>query len=175
MMLKNVKKITISVMIAGLLLISIPMSVFADDATTNTTNTTNTNATTPAIGNKCNSGFLGFPAWYQGLTKNTGTSPCDLKSPNDLDPSGKTGLSKFIWAIVLNIVQIALMLVGYLSVGYIIYGGFLLMTGRGKPDEIAEGQITIRNAIIGLVISFASVAAVNFIATNITAVQTVVK
>ena len=67
------------------------------------------------------------------------------------------------------------MLVGYLSVGYIIYGGFLLMTGRGKPDEIAEGQITIRNAIIGLVISFASVAAVNFIATNITAVQTVVK
>jgi hypothetical protein len=48
-------------------------------------------------------------------------------------------------------------------VGFILYGGFLLITGRGKPDEIASGQITIRNAVIGLVISFGAVVVVKYV------------
>ncbi|NCQ54286.1 hypothetical protein COV88_03170 [Candidatus Saccharibacteria bacterium CG11_big_fil_rev_8_21_14_0_20_41_19] len=102
--------------------------------------------------------FLGFPTWYRGLT--SGAPKCEITMDK--------GLSVFIWTIILNVLDIALMIVGYLSVGYIIYGGFLLMTGRGKPAEIAEGQITIRNAVVGLAISFGSVAVVNFIAGGIT-------
>jgi len=87
----------------------------------------------------CNQGFLGFPAWYRGLTDGN----CDIASPDSVG-----GLSNFIWRIVINVVEIFLMLVGYISVGFVIYGGFLLMSGRGNPGDIAEGQKTIRNAII---------------------------
>jgi len=110
-----------------------------------------------ADGSSCGTGFLGFPAWYNGLTDGS----CNIQSPS------ADGLGKFIWTIVLNIIQMALMIVGYLAVGFIIYGGFLLMTSRGKPNEIAEGQITIRNAVIGLTISFGSVAIVRFVADHI--------
>lgn len=102
----------------------------------------------------CNRGFLGFPAWYNGLTDGN----CDIVNPDTVG-----GLSNFIWRIAINIVEIALMFVGYLSVGFVIYGGFLLMTARGKPADIAEGQLMIRSAVIGLVISFGSVAIINFI------------
>jgi len=112
-----------------------------------------------ADGGSCNAGFLGFPAWYRGLTN----GDCSMKSPSDM--SG--GISTFIWTIALNIIDIALMLVGYLSVGFVIYGGFLMLTSRGKPNDIAEAQVMIRNAVIGLVISFGSVAVVNFIAAGL--------
>lgn len=105
------------------------------------------------------SGFLGFPTWYRGLT--SGAPKCEVQV-KDGDLKG------FIWTIALNVLDIVLRIIGYLSVGYIIYGGFLLMTGRGKPDEIASGQVTIRNAVIGLVISFGSVAVVSFVAARIT-------
>lgn len=106
----------------------------------------------------CNRGFLGFPAWYQGLTDGS----CNIVNPDTVG-----GLSNFIWRIVLNVVEIFMMLAGYLSVGFVIYGGFLLMTARGKSAEVAEGQMMIRNAVIGLVISFGSVAVVNFIVNGV--------
>jgi hypothetical protein len=98
--------------------------------------------------------LLGFPAWYRGIMLNDGDN---CKINNNL------GLSTIIWAVGLNVLDIALMIVGYLSAGYVIYGGFLLMTSRGKPEYISEGQTTVRNALIGLAISFGSVAVVNFV------------
>ena len=114
-------------------------------------------------GDDCNTvGFLGFPAWYTGLTKKDGNK-CVMKEPGAV----RGGFVSYVWIIGTNILQIALMSVGYFAVVYMVYGGFLLMTGRGKPDEIAQGQITIRNAVIGLVMSFGAVAVVNFIGGNI--------
>lgn len=112
--------------------------------------------TTNVSSESCKPNFLGFPAWYSGLTKD---GSCEIKNPSTVTG----GLSGFIWTVVINVVSIILMLTGYISVGYIIYGGFLMLTTRGIPGEIAEGQLTVRNAIIGLVISFGSVAMVNFI------------
>lgn len=109
----------------------------------------------------CTSSFLGFPAWYRGLLTDDGK--CNIKSPGDLTG----GLSSFIWIIVLNCLDIALMFVGYLSVGFIIYGGFLMLTSRGSSSDIAEAQTTIRNAVIGLIIAFGSVAVVSFVSGGI--------
>ncbi len=109
-----------------------------------------------AAGSTCSQGFLNFPAWYKGLIKD---ASCNILSPTEAG-----GLDHFIWRIVLNIVEFGLVLVGWVSTGYIIYGGFLLMVSRGVPAYIAEGQTMIRNAIIGLVISFGAVAIVNFAA-----------
>lgn len=39
---------------------------------------------------------------------------------------------------------------------YIIAGGFKLMTSQGKPDEVEKGKMMIANALVGLLLIFAS-------------------
>jgi len=110
---------------------------------------------------ECNSGFLGFPAWYRGLEKSP--TDCNLKSPVDLDDPKGTGLSKYIWIIGLNILEIALVAVGYLSGFYFLYGGFLFIVSRGNPEGAARARTTMLEALIGLIISLGAFAIVNFI------------
>ena len=117
-----------------------------------------------ASSTSCTSSFLGFPAWYSGLTYEhkdaTGKvdDPCAIQSP-----TGKNGLSNFIWHIGLNVVEIGLVAVIYISAMFTLYGGFMFMTSQGKPDNAAKARMTMLDAIIGLVISFAAVIFVNFI------------
>lgn len=107
-----------------------------------------------AAGDSCNKGFLGFPAWYRGLTNDD----CNIKSPKDVG-----GVSTFIWIIALNVIEIALMAVGYMAVFYMLYGGFQFFTSLGNSDGVVQARRTIINASIGLIISIASVAIVNLI------------
>jgi hypothetical protein len=104
----------------------------------------------------CNDRLLTFPAWYKGLQ----TDNCDIKSPG----SSKESLSKFIWTIVLNVIEIMLQAVGYLSIGYIIAGGYKYIISAGSPDGMVKARKTIVNAVVGLIISIFSVAIVNAIA-----------
>jgi hypothetical protein len=102
----------------------------------------------------CTDSFLTFPSWYRGLT----TADCEIESPT------VKGFEVFIWTIVLNVVEIILNLVGYVSVGFIIYGGYKYMISAGSPDGMVAARKTILNAVIGLVISIGSVAIVRTIA-----------
>lgn len=104
---------------------------------------------------ECASSFLGFPAWYRGLTD----GKCNIEVPSSADG----GISNFIWHVVLNILDMALVLIGYVAVGYIIYGGFKYIISRGSPDSTAKALSTILEAIIGLVISIIAIVFVNFI------------
>lgn len=106
----------------------------------------------------CGDRLLTFPAWYKGLTD----ANCNIKAP---EQSG--GISNFIWTIVLNIIEFMLQLVGYLSAGFVIAGGFKYMTSAGSSDGIQKAKKTISNALVGLVISIFSVAIVNIIAESI--------
>jgi hypothetical protein len=105
----------------------------------------------------CTASFLGFPAWYRGLTNPH--PDCSIKAPG----TGKDGLSNFIWTIVLNIIDIGLRLVGYIAVIFVLYGGFLFLTSNGDPSNAAKARKTILDAVIGIVISIASIAIVNLI------------
>ena len=103
--------------------------------------------------------ILTLKPWYDGLTKDD----CSIKDiGSDADSQ-----ANFIWRVVLNIVDDLLQLIGYTTVGYIMYGGFLMMTSNGAPDKAARGRKTIMSAAIGLVIALASVALVNFISSKI--------
>ncbi len=105
--------------------------------------------------------ILTIPPWYKDLQQ----ADCKtLKGPGDFESSpGKgDGLRVYIWKIILNIIEIMLHLVGYICVGFIIYGGFIFMTAGGS-DGAAKGRTTLLNAIIGLVISIASIAIVNLV------------
>ena len=111
--------------------------------------------TTYAAAAACRERLLSFPAWYRGLLD----ANCEVQSPANVG-----GLSVFIWRIVLNIIETALQLVGYIAVGFIIAGGFKYMTSSGEPSGMAAARQTILNAVIGLVISIFSVAIVNIVA-----------
>lgn len=110
----------------------------------------------------CASSFLGFPTWFDGLPRKPGT--CDIGLKED---AVQSDVSTFIFTIVLNVIEIALRLIGFVAVGFIIYGGFKYLTSAGSADRITSGRKIIQNAVIGLVISFFSVAIVNLIASNI--------
>lgn len=106
----------------------------------------------------CNDQLLTFPAWFKGLTDGN----CNIKNPNDVG-----GLSNFIWKIVLNVIEVGLQIVGYVSAAFIIVGGFKYMTSTGSPDGAVKARKTILNAVIGLGISIFSVAIVNLVAGSI--------
>ncbi len=103
---------------------------------------------------QCEANLLGIPPWYRGMTNDD----CSIKNPNELG-----GLSAFIWRIVLNVIQIGLVLIAYIAGFFILYGGFLFMTGGGNPSQVEKGRKSIFNAVIGLVISLSAIAITNFI------------
>ena len=121
----------------------------------------------PAVGavgaRECEKGILTFPVWFRGMGKvekveSNGTVHCTIASPDEVG-----GLSTFIWSIVLNVIDIILQLIAYAAVAFLIVGGFQYMTGGGNPASLQKAKGTIANALIGLVISLASVGIVNLI------------
>ena len=108
------------------------------------------------------SSFL--PKWYDGMCssgqggKQTIQSPADFAGGND-----KTGIQTFIRNIAMNIVVILLTIVGYVSLGFIIWGGFKYMISGDNSSGISGAKTTILNAVIGLVLSIMSVSIVKLI------------
>ncbi len=110
----------------------------------------------------CEGRVLGIPPWYRGLT---GPSPdCNIEFAN---PSDSGALSKFIWKIVLNVIEMAIVATAYVATFFILYGGFLYMTGGALPAQLEKARKTILNAVIGLVICLAAIALTNLVFTII--------
>ncbi|MGK2896504.1 MAG: pilin [Candidatus Saccharimonadales bacterium] len=107
----------------------------------------------------CNDRFLTMPAWYTGLTDGS----CKMKPI----PKTNNGLRDYILKIALNLIEILMQLVAYVAVAFLIWGGFLYMTAVGESGKLTNAKNTIRNAIVGLVISIAAVGIVSLISRNI--------
>ena len=98
----------------------------------------------------CDANVLGIPAWYNNLPMD---GNCGIQSPSTSDD---TAFRKFVLVIILNVVQAALMIVGYIAVIFIIKGGYLYVLARGESGNVAAAKQTITNAIIGLIIALLS-------------------
>lgn len=100
---------------------------------------------------------LAFPAWFQGLKCDTtnGQVTVQIQDVND------------IWVIVMNIAQWLIIAGGYVSVYFIIWGGFKYITSAGDPQKVEGAKNAITNAVIGLVIVLASVAIVRTVQASI--------
>lgn len=109
-------------------------------------------------------GFLGFPSWYRNLPKGPDGG---IASPSD----GGLGLSGYIWTIALNVVDMMLVAIAYLSGFMILYGGWLFIFSQGNPEGIARGRTTIYMAIIGLVLAIASIAIITYVVGNVTGIK----
>lgn len=102
----------------------------------------------------CAERLLTLPTWYEGVVDGN----CDVKAP-----VGDKGIQNFIWTIALNIVEMILQIVAYITVGFIIFGGYKYMISAGSPDGMVKARKTITNAVVGLVISIFSIAIVNVV------------
>lgn len=98
------------------------------------------------------SNILTFPNWYRGVYVNTGTD-CTLQFDNIDDT----------WIVVSNIIEILMQAVGYVAVGFIIYGGFKYLTSQGESAALTAAKSTITHAVVGLVISIVSVLLLNLL------------
>lgn len=94
-----------------------------------------------------------IPQWFEYLRFDANCNvSIDFSSPGDL------------WKIGFAIVEILLRLGGLVAVGFIIYGGLLMMTSQGEPEGFKKAKTTIINAIIGLIISVLASTVVIYVA-----------
>ena len=100
----------------------------------------------------CNDGgFLGFLPWYHGVID---LNTCQIKTPSGTSSDdGANKIAGFVWKIVANILVDLFMAVGYISVGFVMYGGYLYITSEGDPGKASKGQKTLSSAIIGILIA----------------------
>lgn len=80
-------------------------------------------------------------------------------------PSGPGGTYEIADVFVLlgNALTLIFTLTAVIAVIYIILGGYSYVTAYGNPENIQKGKQTITWAIIGLVVSIASWAIVQFV------------
>lgn len=105
--------------------------------------------------NSCgNPGFLGLRPWYYGL--------CEGGEGTSIDePENEEEMKPFVWKIILNVLLDLLVIVGYASMIFIIYGGYQFMASHGDPAKTASGKKTLTSAIVGVVISLSASVLVN--------------
>lgn len=65
--------------------------------------------------------------------------------------------------IIARVINIALLFLGVIAVGLIIYAGFLWMTSGGSDEKIDQAKNILKNAIIGLVIILSAWGIASFI------------
>ncbi len=99
---------------------------------------------------------LGFRPWFDGLCEGSGDS-ATITSPEGTDEA----IGAFVWTIILNVLFDVLLVVGYLAVGFVIYGGYLYIMSQGDPGKAAKGKRTLMMAIIGVIIAMGSSVIVN--------------
>jgi len=100
-----------------------------------------------------NGSFLGMPPWHKYLDGRVTGNEC-VPVFNSLSD---------VWLIVLAIIEILLRLGSMAAVVYVLYGSVRFITARGNPDKINSARNAIQDAIIGLFITVAAIAIVNFV------------
>ncbi len=99
--------------------------------------------------------FLGFKPWYADLCDG------DTRDSEIVHPDGEEKTVQFIWTVVLNILFDVFLAVGYLAMGFIMYGGFLYITAQGDPGRALKGQKTLTSAVIGTILTMSATVIVN--------------
>lgn len=131
------------------------------DTTSGTTVGSGATSTAGGDGKDCTSLFFGIPAWYRGMQDDS----CAFKAP---ETNGQADAKLLVLMIALNIVQAGMVVVAYVTVFFLIKGGFGYITSAGSSEGMASAKKTITNAIVGLIIAILAASIVNAIAGAIT-------
>ena len=122
-------------------------------------------ATTFAVSSvsDCEKDFLGFRPWYKGLTTIV-NEKCEIATPDG------NNMGVFVAKIILNVLADLFVAVGYLTLVFIIKGGYNYITATGDPGKIAKAKKTISSAVIGLAIVVFANVIINLIVGALTGV-----
>ena len=75
----------------------------------------------------------------------------------------KTEGEKSLMSNVSMLINVFASVMGFLAVGMIIYGGFMLLTAQGDPARIKRGKDVVLYSVIGLILVVLAYAIVNFV------------
>lgn len=78
-------------------------------------------------------------------------------------PYDPGGVPTDLGSAILGIVEVSLLLVGVLALGFIVYGGFRYMTARGDEREVEEAKNILTYSVIGIVVIGLAFAIVRFV------------
>lgn len=114
-----------------------------------------------AVGDSCTLAkkpLLGIiPTWYHYLpTQYDSLGKCVVAVDISKNPEQ-------LLLIGLAIIDALTAIAGLAAFGYLMYGGVLYVISQGEPDNAKKALDTIRNALIGLVISAVATTVVAFI------------
>src|SRR3989338_10222397 len=70
--------------------------------------------------------------------------------------------------VIARLIRAAISFLGILVLGFILYGGFIWMTAGGDAERVGTAKRILTNAVIGLVIVFASFAITQFVLSSLT-------
>ena len=106
-------------------------------------------------GNSCNSdvNFFGLDPWWAALERD---SKCEISQSNFQGDNLKGTIARIVGVVVKDLMFVA----GFVAVGFVAYGGFLMVTSAGNPGAVEKAKKTISGALIGLVIAILAYAIV---------------
>lgn len=82
----------------------------------------------------------------------------------DLNDFTQTGAAQSLVQVLLNIIFAT---AGGVTILYLVYGSFLILSSQGDSERLAHGKRVIMGAIIGIVFTLSSVFIVNLLANNV--------
>ena len=75
----------------------------------------------------------------------------------------KTDGDKSLMSNVSMLINVFASVMGFLAVGMIVYGGFMLLTAQGDPARIKRGKDVVLYSVIGVILVMLAYAIVNFV------------
>ena len=108
---------------------------------------------------------LTLTPWYEGLL--SGDAIMTVKEfGQKKGKDEEEALTLYVTQIILNIIASALTVIGYITLAFVLYGGFQFITGAGAPEKMVNARKTIMNASIGTVIVLSSSAIIQLLSDN---------
>lgn len=111
---------------------------------------------------------MSLPYLVSVLTPSS-TSPATIPSGGGLGNAGLASIPGIqartldVYTVINELIAYAIILAGFLAIVYLLWGGIQYIISGGKDDKVKNATGTIRNAIIGLIITILSVSVINFI------------
>lgn len=106
--------------------------------------------------------FLGLVHWYSDVEDVVDSGTTKLHDNCDGISNCMT-LANFIATVAMNVLTDATVIAAYLTLGFVIYGGYQYIFSSGDAGKVATGKKTLTSAFIGLAIVMLSYVIFNTI------------
>ena len=112
--------------------------------------------------------FLGSNAMAVSCPSGTLNAGQDLPTLAECNVEKTTEGSNDLMTVIGRILNVALGLIGFVAVVFIIFGGFQYITSSGDAAKVAKAKNTLLYSVVGLIVVLLAFAIVNFVINGVT-------